>query len=89
MIGLSVKKMSSYFLIKLMLLPGMLIQRGPRAYYAGNLAIQALLLAASVAWLLTPLALWQAFGHWWMLLWLAPTSAAIFALAMSPLPGGG
>jgi hypothetical protein len=81
--------MSSYFLIRLILLPGMLVQRGPRAYYSGTLTLQALLLAAALAWLLTPIGLWQAYGHWWMLLWLIPTAAAIFALALTPLPGGG
>ncbi len=81
--------MSSYFLIRLVLLPGMLMQRGPRAYYGGTLGIQVVLLAAGVAWLLTPVALWEAFGHWWMLLWLVPTAAAIFALALTLMPGGG
>ena len=81
--------MSNYLLIRLVLLPGMLIQRGPGVYYGGTLGIQGLLVAAGVAWLLTPVAIWQAFGHWWMLLWLIPTAAAIFALALTPMPGGG
>ncbi len=81
--------MSSNFLIRMIMLPGLLIQRGPRAYYSGTLAVQAVLLAASIAWLLTPLGLWETYGHWWMLLWLMPTAAAIFALGLIPTPGGG
>src|SRR6266487_2372423 len=66
----------------------MLIRRGPLAYYLGSLALQAIALAAAVTWLLTPLALWKVYGHWWMLLWLVPTMATIFAQGMMPAPGG-
>lgn len=79
--------MSLQFLIRLVLLPGLLMRRGPVAYYLGSLALQALALAAAFAWLLTPVALWQVYGHWWMLLWLIPTAATIFAQGMMPEPG--
>jgi hypothetical protein len=80
--------MSLQFLIRLVLLPTVLIRRGPRAYYLGSLALQALALAAALTWLLTPLAFWQVYGHWWMLLWLVPTMATIFAQGLMPLPNG-
>lgn len=81
--------MTHLFLIRLMILPGHLMQRGPRAYYAGTLAIKLLLLTALTAWLAAPIALWQAFGMGWVLLWLLPTAAAVFGMALIPLPGGG
>ena len=81
--------MSNLFLIRLMLLPGFLIQRGPRAYYAGTLAVKLCLLIALAAWLAAPIAIWQAIGFWWMLLWLLPTAVAVFGMALIPLPGGG
>jgi hypothetical protein len=79
--------MSLQFLIRLVLLPGLLIRRGPLAYYLGSLALQALALSAALAWLLTPIALWKVYGYWWLLLWLIPTMATIFAQGMMPEPG--
>ena len=81
--------MNSPLPIRLMLLPGLLMQRGPRAYYGGMLLVGLMTLAASVVWLVAPIALWSGFGHNWMLLWLVPTCAAIFVTALTPLPGGG
>ena len=81
--------MSNYLLIALAMLPGSLVQRGPRVYYGGTLALQAVSLAAGIVWLLTPLGLWQAYGHWWMLLWLVPTACTVFAVGFMPPPGAG
>ena len=40
------------------------------------------------AWLAAPLALWQAFGFGWLLLWLLPTAGLIFAFVLMPKGGG-
>ncbi len=84
-----IRLMQSGLLIRLLLLPGMLMQRGPRAYLAGSLAASAAGLMAAAVWLMAPVAIWHTFGHWWMLLWLLPTAAVIYATALTPMPGGG
>jgi hypothetical protein len=81
--------MFSYGLMRFLMLPGFLMRRGPRAYYAGSLAVQVIGLATSLVWLMTPAGLGQAYGHWWMLLWLVPTAAVIYCAALGSVPGGG
>lgn len=45
---------------------------------------------AMLIWGVAPLALWKAWGMWWMIPWLVPTTTMIFMMAMSkPEPGGG
>lgn len=49
-----------------------------------------LALAALAVWLVAPFALWKAWGAWWMLLWLVPTTSVIFLLAANkPAAAGG
>ena len=73
---------------QLMILP-MLMGRG-RRYFEWQLAGGVVALIASAAWLVAPVAIWQAFGAPWMLLWLVPTTAVVFGIGLTRgLAGGG
>ncbi len=53
-----------------------------RGRYHEVLACYAWLQAVvALVWLATPFGLWSTFGPWAVLVWLLPTTAAVFALA--------
>lgn len=81
--------MFSNLIWKISALPYRLALKGCWAYYLGTLGIQVLCLAVAIIWLLAPIAIWNTFGAWWVLLWLIPTAIGIFMYLSEPPPGGG
>ena len=75
-------------LVPFAVLPTIWAQKGPKWYWAGTVVSQVMFAAICIAWLLVPFAFWKSFGAWATLLWLLPTSGAVFALAFTPMGGG-
>ena len=75
-------------LLRVLFVPAMVGSGNPRLIWAGMLLPQSLMLFAAAVWLVAPIAIWKAFGAWWMLLWLVPSGAAVFELAFAPKGGG-
>lgn len=63
--------------------------RHVRSFYARALGLQLMLLLMAVVWLITPFALWKAYGLWSMLAWLLPTSLGVFAITRARRLDGG
>jgi hypothetical protein len=63
-------------------------QGRPRTYYWRLAAVDLIVLLAVLVWLVAPFALWKAFGHLWLLLWLVPTAVCIFLSSGHPVGFG-
>ena len=68
--------------------PMMVAQRGARWYWFGRVAMALAGICAFAVWLGAPFAIWSAAGMGWTLLWLVPTTVALFALTSMPQGGG-
>ncbi len=75
-------------LMSVLMLP-MVFGQG-RRYHEWQLVSLALSTCMAIVWLAAPIALWQAFGAYWMLPWLIPSGALICLLGLSRgMAGGG